>query len=176
MGTGVHGLVEADDAAAEPDRRGRDAGRCAGNGGVERLGIARRDREIRLQDRGQSVRELRPGRATVDRFVEAAARAAKRAAFDEALLLLPERGVDDGGIARVDLHVVGAGVLVLVENFLKTAAAVGRSKDAALLVRSVGMAEDGNEEPVRVVWVDGDHRDHLRIAEAKLGPGCPGIR
>src|SRR5205823_15072124 len=122
VSTGVHGLVKADDAAAEPDRRGRDAGRCAGNGGVERLGIARRDREIRLQDRGQSVRELRPGRATVDRFVEAAARAAKRAAFDEALLLLPERGVDDGGIARVDLDVVGDGVLDFVEYLMYTSA------------------------------------------------------
>src|SRR5438094_717923 len=116
-----------------------------------------------------------PGRAAVCRLEDATIRAPERSTLDEALLLLPERRVDSVRIARIELHVVGAGVFVLVENFLKRAAAVCRPKDAALLVRPVRMAEGGDEEPAGVARVDGDHRDHLGVVEAEVRPRLAGV-
>ena len=53
--------------------------------------------------------------------------------------------------------------------------AVGRSKDAALLVRAVRMPEHGDEQPVRVARVDDDLRDLLAVAQAEMRPGRAGV-
>ena len=145
-------------------------------GCVDRVRVARGDGEIRLKDRGKPVAELLPRRATVDGLEDPTARAAEGAAFDEALLLLPERGVHDVRIARIDLDVVGAGVLVLVQHFLKRPTAIGRAEDAALLVRPVGMAEGGDEEAIGIVRIDCDHRDHLRVVETEIRPALSSVR
>ena len=100
-----------------------------------------------------------------------AAGAAESRALDETLLLLPERGIHDVRIARIDPHVVAARVLVLVEHLLERPAAVRGSEDAALRVRPVGMAERRDEDPVRVAGVDVDHRDHLAVEESEVRPG-----
>src|SRR5207237_419135 len=142
---------------------------------VECLRSAHRRSEVCLEYGRQTLRELMPGRTAVGRLEDPAARAAEGAALDEALLLLPERGVDRVRIARIDPDVVGARVFVLVENLLKGLATVGGSKDTALLVRSVGMAEGGDEEPIRILRVDGDHRDHLRVVQAEVRPRLAGV-
>ena len=101
----------------------------------------------------QAVRQLLPGRAAVGRLEDAAVvrRVPPNAPFfDEALLLLPERRVDDVRIARIDADVVAADVLVLVEHLLERRAAVGRAEDAALGVRTVRMAERRDEQPIRI--------------------------
>jgi hypothetical protein len=95
--------------------------------------------------------------------------------FDEALLLLPEGGVDGVGVARVDEHLIGARVFVLVEDFLERAPAVGRAKDAALGVGAVGVTEDGHEEAVLVARVDADGGDHLAFAQPQMRPRLAGV-
>src|SRR5205823_5477870 len=97
-------------------------------------------RDVRLNDFGQSFGELRPRRAAVGRLEDAVACATEALPLDEALLLLPERGVDDARVRRVDADVVAARVLVLVEHLLERPPAVGRPEDAALRVRPVRVA------------------------------------
>src|SRR4029078_747557 len=107
-----------------------------------------RDREFRRAHHRESFGQLLPGRATVGGLEDPAAVAvlvaAESAALDVALLLLPQRGVDDVRIGGIDPHVVAAGVLVLVEDLLERLAAVLGAEDAALLVGPVGMAEGGH--------------------------------
>ena len=89
----IGGLVEADRArrrspsSAAARRRPTDR--------VEHARVARRDGEVGLDDRRQPFRQLLPGRAAVGGLEDAVAGAAEALPFDEALLLLPERGVDD---------------------------------------------------------------------------------
>jgi hypothetical protein len=51
-------------------------------------------------------------------------------------------------IGRVDRQVGGPHVFVLVQNFLKGLAAIRGTEDAALGIRSVGMAHGGDKNPV----------------------------
>ena len=157
--------------AAARARGGRRARTDARDRRVDHLRVARRDREIRLEHARQAVRQLLPVRAAVSRLEDAAVVrlrvAAESAAFDVALLLLPERGVDDVRIARIDADVVAADVLVLVENLLECRAAVGRAEDAALGVRAVRMAERRDEQPIRIARIDLDVRDHRRVAQRR---------
>jgi hypothetical protein len=37
------------------------------------------------------------------------------------------------------------------------------------------MAERGDEQPVRILRVDVDHRDHLRVVETEMRPGLSGV-
>ena len=91
------------------------------------------------------------------------------------LPLLPQRRVDDVRVRRIDVDVVAAGVLVLVQDLLERLAAVGRAEDAALLVRAVRMAEHRDEQPVRIARIDGDLRDLLRVAQAEVRPRLAGV-
>src|SRR5207245_2309219 len=63
---------------------------------------------------------------------------------------LPQRGVDDEGVVRVETDVDGAGLGVFLEHLLPVLAAVPGAVDAALRVGSEGMAQDGGEGDVRV--------------------------
>ena len=63
----------------------------------------------------------------------------------------------------------------LVENFLERASAVGRTENAALLVRAVRMAENRDEEPVWIGRVDDDLRNLLAVAQAEVRPGLAGV-
>ena len=72
-------------------------------------------------------------------------------------------------------HVVGAGVLVLVQHLLERPSAVGRAEDAALGVRAVRVAEHGDEQPVGVARIDGDRRDHLAVAQAEVLSTSSGV-
>ena len=91
------------------------------------------------------------------------------------LPLLPQRRVDDVGVGRIDVDVLAAGVLVLEQHVLERLAAVGRAEDAALLVRAVGMAERGDEQAIRVLRIDRELRNLLRVAQAEMRPGLAGV-
>src|SRR6266545_8239776 len=74
---------------------------------VDHLRIARRDRDVRLEYRWQSARELRPCRAAVDGLVDPARARPRRVGAEcgvliKCRLLLPERGVYGARIARID--------------------------------------------------------------------------
>ena len=62
-----------------------------------------------------------------------------------------------------------------VEHLLERRAAVGRAIDAALLVRTVGMTEGRDEQPVGILRVDGDVRDLLRVAQTEVRPRPAGV-
>ena len=62
---------------------------------------------------GRPTSQRPPVVAAVGGFEDAAVGAAKRSVLHEALLLLPEGGVDGVGIFGIDAHVVAAGVFVL---------------------------------------------------------------
>src|SRR6185437_4485499 len=120
------GAAAAATACSGSTRRG---GGC--DGSVEDLGIRGGDGEVGLEDGRQAASELVPGGAAVGGFEDAAAGAVEAEVFGEALLLLPECGVDDLRILRINGDVVGAGVLVLIEDLLERLAAIGGAEDAA---------------------------------------------
>ena len=88
---------------------------------------------------------------------------------------LPEDGVDGLGIARVEGEVHGAGALVLVEHFLPGLAAIGGAEDAALRIWTVGVAEHGDEEAVRIARVHEDGGDLLSVAQSEVTPRLAGV-
>ena len=70
---------------------------------------------------------------------------------------------------------LAADVLVLVEDLLEGLSAIGRAEDAAFGIRAVGMSGDRDEQPVRIVRIDGQRRNLLPVAQAKVGPGLARI-
>ena len=132
--------------------------------------VGRRDGEVGLDDRWEPVGERLPRGPAVGRLEDPAARARPHRVLPRPLPLLPQRGVHDVRIDRVDVDVVPARVLVLVEHLLKGLAAVERSEDAALLVRPVRMAERSDEQAVGVARIDVDARDLLGVVETEPGP------
>jgi hypothetical protein len=159
----VRGLVKADRPLSRRDH------------GVEDVRIARGDRDVRLQNWRKSLAELRPGRSAVGRLEDSHPRVSESLTLDEALLLRPERCVDDIRIARVEQHFVGAGVVVLEQHLREGPSAIGGAKNAALGVRAVRVTEDCNEEPVGVAGIHGDRRNHLAVAQSEMLPGASGI-
>ena len=109
------------------------------------------------------------------RLEDAAVRALPGAVFPWTLPLLPHRRVDDVRVGRVDVDVLAAGVHVFEKHALEALAAVGRTKDAALLVRPVRVAKRRDEQPVRVPRVDRQLGNLLRIAQAEMRPCLAGI-
>ena len=153
-------LVKAHDARGRIDATA-GVGHAACGGRIQQPRVAWCDRDVRLNHARQTVGQRLPGIAAIGRLEDAVPGAAEPLSLDEALLLLPQRRVDDVGIARVDTNVIAAGVLVLVENPLEGVGAVGRSEDAALCIRSIWVSERRDEQAVRIGRVDVNHRDHL---------------
>src|SRR5437870_324680 len=81
---------------------------------------------------------------------------------------IPQAGVDDVGVFRIEFKIGSAGVLVLRQHLLERASAIRRPEDAALSIRSVRMSEDCDEQAIRVAWVNDDHRDLLSVAQAEM--------
>ena len=76
---------------------------------------------------------------------------------------------------RIEGDVDASGVFIFVENFLPGLAAVGGAEDAALGVRSIGMAEGGYENDVGVIGIDDDFADGARVAESDVFPTFAGV-
>ena len=62
---------------------------------------------------------------------------------------------------------VRADVFIFIENLLPGLAAIERAEDAALGVGTIRMSHSADEEAVRVLRVDDDGGDLLRVAEAE---------
>src|SRR6185437_1353116 len=101
----------------------------------------------------------------VGRAVEPALRAAEGTVFPRRLLPLPHTRENNLRIVRVNLYVGRAGAVVDEENPLKCFSSVECAIEAALLVRSVGMAFYGNEDAVRIGGIDGELADLLAVAD-----------
>src|SRR5262249_18550890 len=98
------------------------------------------------------------------------------AVFPRPLPLLPQRRVDDVRVGWIDVDVLATGVGVLEQNAFESLAAVGGAEDAALFVGTVGMAERGDEEAIRIPRVYGNLRDLLCVAQPQVRPGGAGVR
>ena len=161
-------VIRAPERDARVDRDGR----------VQPLRIAGGDREVGLRDvavLGEAAFQLLPRRAAIGGLVDAAPQAAPLRVLPRSLALLPQRGIDDARVRWIDVHVVAARVLVLVENLLERFATIGRTEDAALFVRAIRMAGHGDKEPVGVPGVDREVGDLLAVAQAKVRPGLPRV-
>ena len=160
---GIGGSVEIDGLL------GRDRGE-------ESLGIAGGDADVGFHDSvGQAAGELLPGAAAIGRFEDAAVRAVPSGVLPRAFAGLPQCGIDDIGVGRVDHDAGGADVLILVEDLLEGLAAIGRAVDAALGVRAVGVPGNRDEEPVGIAGIDGHLGNLLAVAQAEVRPGLAGV-
>ena len=92
---------------------------------------------------------------------------------------MPERGVEDARIFRVRIEVGDASEIVLVESFRPGFAAVGGFVDAAIGTgrrdAEKRMAENADDDDVRILRVDDDGADVFRFFEADVRPGCAGV-
>ena len=73
-------------------------------------------------------------------------------------------------ILRIEDDVDGAGAVIEIEDFFPALAAVARTKNTSLRVGSVGVAERGDEDNVRICWMDDDRADVARVFQADVGP------
>src|SRR6185295_13375146 len=121
---------------------------------VDAVRVRARDLHGDLPDRrgGQAVAgEARPGRAAVDRLEHTAA------------------GTAAGASPGVDLDLPHAG-----ERQARVAGVTG-AVDAALLLRTVGVAERAGQHDVRIARVDDDAADPPRRVEAAVRPRLAGV-
>src|SRR5689334_21507835 len=98
------------------------------------------------------------------------------AVFPRALARGPENSIDSFGVRGIEGDLNRPGVLIFVENSLPCRAAVGGAEYAAHFVRPVGMAEDSDEEAIRIARVHDDGGNLQRVLEAKVRPGGAGVR
>ena len=140
---------------------------------IDAMGIGRARRESNPPRRARQPMpgELMPRAAAVDRLVEPAAGPVRgRIGVPWRPPSLPQRGINDVGIARLEREVDRPSVGVLEKRLGPGLAAISRAEDAALLVRPVRMAQSGYEYDVRVARIDEDLRDLLRIGKSDRLP------
>src|ERR1051325_5081723 len=154
--------------------RAKDAALFRLDDGPHSIRVGGRDRDADLPDRpfGQAfiARQLRPCVAAVRRFEDAGAGAA---ALQSPGLTdnLPESGVENIGVCRVEDEIDRARLVVTIENLLPGLAAVFRAEDAALSVRAEGVPERRDVDDIRVARVNA-HAPYLpRVFEAHALPG-----
>src|SRR5260370_36391439 len=123
-----------------------------------------------MRDGRETESQRTPVVPAVSRFEDAAGGAGKRSVLHEALLLLPQSGINNVGIPGIDAHVVTAGVFVLEQHLIEGGATIGGAEDSALGVGAVWMSQDGDKEPFGVSGIHIDVGDHLRIAESQVSP------
>ena len=144
---------------------------------VDAAGIAARDLRRDLSDgrlRQPVTVEPFPGESAVDRLVQAAAGAAADPS-PGVNLELPHPRKEDARIAGVDGDVRAAGVLVDEQGALPGLAAVGGAVHAALLLRTVGVAERAREHDLGIARVDQHAADAAGQIEPAVFPRAAGI-
>src|SRR5437588_430444 len=159
---GLIGLRGSGVAAVERD--------CAGGVDAPRVGARDRDMDAPEYARGQAVtRQVGPARAAVDRAVQAAPRTAAREVPWQPSCL-PERGVHDARVVRIEADIDRAGLLVLVEDLAPGLAAVGGAEHPALGVGAEGMAEGRDQNDSGIRRVDDQRADLAGVPEADVAP------
>src|SRR5688500_3693792 len=88
---------------------------------------------------------------------------------------LPKRCVEHARIVGIDGEVDGSGLCIAEVNLAPVLSAIGRTEDAALIVRSIRMPERGDVYDVRIARVYAHAADRLRVGETDVTPGTPGI-
>src|SRR5579859_4374171 len=115
--------------------------------------------------------------SAVSRTIQPAARAARRGINAPGRSArLPQRGKYGCRIPRLECEVNRAGVLIMEQHFLPVSASIFRTKDAALLVRSISVTQCGHEDAVCVMRIHQDPSDLARIAQSNLLPGFSRLR
>src|ERR1700674_1591030 len=82
----------------------------------------------------------------------------------------PKRCVEHVRSREIHLDVGTARVLVHGKNVQPSLPAVGRAKDASLIIRTVRMPEHCGEQPIRVAWVNRERGYLLPVTQAEMGP------
>src|SRR5436853_3078473 len=136
-----------------------------------RVGARDRDMDAPEYARGQAVaRQVGPARAAVARAVQAAPRTAAREVPWQPSCL-PERGVHDARVVRIEADIDRAGLLVLVEDLAPGLAAVRAADHAALAGGAEGMAEGRDASDIGILRVDDQRADLAGVPEADVAPG-----
>src|SRR5271154_5291108 len=79
------------------------------------------------------------------------------------------------GIVRTEGDVDGAGIFVLVENFLPGFAAIGGAKNTALGIRAERMAQSRHKNNVSIPGIDNYLADGSRVVQADVLPCLPAV-
>ncbi len=159
-GPAVRAAVEAALVLLSLDDGVEEAGDDGGEGQADPTQVAA----------GQAADDLGPGLAGVRGLVDGRAGPAADLGEDMAAALVG-RGVEDVGIARVEMDLADAGVLVDGEHGRPGLAAVGRLVDAAVAAGAPQRAVGRDVDDVRVAGIYGDRADVLGGLEADVGPG-----
>ncbi len=121
--------------------------------------------------------DLLPMVAAIFGAIETAARALRRRVDTPGRpARLQQRSIDCLGVAGLKGQVDDAGVFVVKEHALPFFSAVFGIENAALRIRSIGVAEGGNEDFFRVAGIHENPGNLPRILETNVGPAFAAIR
>src|SRR5215217_4944171 len=90
-------------------------------------------------------------------------------------LCLPDGGIQDARIGRVQRDIVGTGACALVEHLLPGAAAITGAENTALLVRTERMAECRDVGEVCVTGMDLNLADMAAVAQPDVDPAASAV-
>src|SRR5580658_93055 len=143
-----------------------------GHRGEEPAGLARRNREIHLDDAlGQPIRQRFPGLPSVRRFKKSSTRPVVLiSVFPRTEPQLPKPRINYIWIRGIDLHVRAANVFTFGKHPLPILPAVRRQINSALFIRSIRMTKRRCKNAVRVARIDGERRNSLTIAKTEMRP------
>src|SRR4029079_11416432 len=97
------------------------------------------------------------------------------AIFQRSLTRLPQRSINDFRVARIDLHIAPADVLIAIKKPFKCFATIDRSLNPALLVRPVWMTGYRYKDAIRIFWINRQLRDLLTVAPPEMRPRFSGV-
>src|SRR5690348_5909703 len=115
------------------------------------------------------MRNYAPGRATVARDIEAAARPAAEHR-PGVHLHLPHPREEHGRVLGIDRQSRAAGVWIDEEHALPALSAVCRAENAALLLRPSRAAERTDEDDIWISGVNDDPSDATGLAQSDVLP------
>ena len=145
--------------------------------GVDAVGVGLGDGHVDAAEdpcRQALALQFAPGEAAVGRAEQPAARPAA-GEIPGLATHLPQGGVDDLRVVRVEGDVDGAGVLVAVEHLGPGLAAVGGAEHAAFGVGPEGVADGGDQHDVGIGRIDDDGADLAGVLQPDIGPGLAGV-
>ena len=134
-----------------------------------------RDAAPRAGRQPEVARQFRPRLARVGRLPDRAARTAAVEAAAAAAALIARR-VQNVAVRRIDRNVVEARILVDELHLRPVLPAVDRLVDAAVRIRSEQVSRRCDVHGLRVLRIDDDPRDRLRLLEPRVreGPAAVG--
>src|SRR5262250_1778666 len=141
--------------------------------GVDAVGVATGDGNANAPDqrtRQTIAFEVLPGRSAVDGLIEPATRATTLEAPGSTLHLIQGRE-QQVGIMWIHNQVDRAGVVILEQDFFPRFPAIDATKNAALGIRAISVAQSRDKDNVCVARMNHDASDMLGVFETDVGPG-----